>query len=219
MMNRVVALKLSSTLPIVFASAAGLALMDWSTAASACLTPKPPPALKGGPVDGEIDVPTDVVPFYDALAAHIDINNFAAHAAEFVLTSSDGDVIRTSVARSHVWTFELTPERHLTPHTTYTLRGTWSFPVWTGGPTSAEGALVFTTGAGPLGALPPAPVATLQHYQIVNTPLTSCSPLQTGTCFSFAVGLPVDADHFIAGRDGGKFNPFNYLYDGPFFSD
>jgi MYXO-CTERM domain-containing protein len=80
-------------------------------------------------------------------------------------------------------------------------------------------ALVFTTGSGPVTELPPAPLARLQHYQIVNTPLTSCSPSKAGTCVSFAVGLPVEASLFVAGSDAaiGFYGP--QLYYGPFFTD
>jgi hypothetical protein len=173
----------------------------------------------GAPREGDVDVPTDVVPFYDALAARLNIDDLGASGAEFTMTSSTGDVVRTSYAKSHVWTFDLTPERHLEPHATYTLRGTWNLMGSGAAPTSVEVALVFTTGDGPLAQMPPAPAARLQHYRFQNTARTSCSPSETGTCVSFASGLPVSVGHFIAGQDGGRFNPYDYLYQGPFFTD
>ena len=208
------ALKVNFALATLLAGASAVAL-NWATPASACVTRGPPPALVGGPVDGETDVPTDVVPFYDALRMGIGlaIQSSELPAAQFVLVSPSGDEIRTTVARSHVWTLQFTPEKQLEPHTTYTLRGTWTGQTF-------DATLVFTTGAGPLAASPPAPVARLQHYQFVDTPLTSCSPPKTGSCISFAVGLPVEATPIESARDAGfGFGPQAYLFHDPFFFD
>jgi len=209
------ALKVTFALPTLLAGALSVAMVSWATPASACQWPSPPPALVGGPADGETDVPIDVVPFYDALRMGIGlaIQSSEPPAAQFVLISPSGDEIRTSVARSHVWTLQFTPEKQLEPNTTYTLRGTWPAQTF-------DASLVFTTGAGPLAALPPAPVARLQHYQFVDTPLSSCSPARTGSCISFAVGLPVEATPIESARDAGfGFGPQAYLFHDPFFFD
>jgi hypothetical protein len=179
-----------------------------------------PPALEGSPADGDTDVPTDVLPFYDANAAWLAVDSLPAQNPSFILTSSKGDAIRATFAKSHVWTVTLTPERQLEPQTTYTLRGTWDLMgTGTGGPTSADVAILFTTGAGPYTGVPPAPAARLQHYQIKGAAVTSCSPAQTGSCVSFADGsLPMASTPFIGGADGGfPFGP--YLYRRAFYTD
>jgi hypothetical protein len=200
-------------LPFIVATAVAMVTMHCPMRAAACVWPGAPHALVGRPIDGEMDVPTDVVPYYDALAAGIDINQLASSAAKFVLVAPSGDEIRTNVVRSHITTLEITPERQLEPQTTYTLRGTWTGQ-------SFNAALAFTTGAGPVATLPPPPVASLQHYRFVGTGFSTCSPPQSGSCISFDADLPVEAMPFQAGRDAGfGFGPGVYLREGPFFDD
>ena len=71
-MVRAVASNVTRALPFVLASFAGIAVMHDPTPASAFVTMRPPSGLVGRPVDGEGEVPTDVVLFYDALRARID---------------------------------------------------------------------------------------------------------------------------------------------------
>ena len=192
-----------------------LAATHWPATGRACSNPAPPISLVGSPVDGELDVPTDVVPFFDSITARL--TGIDPSAVRFTLTSGSGDVVRATAARSQVWTFAVTPERRLEPNTMYTLKGEWA-TLPDGGP--AEASLVFTTGAGPVAAEPSPPRAHLQHYKFEDVPLTSCSPQKAGTCvsvparsiveYAFADGSKPDA---TAGFDS------RYLMTGPFFTN
>lgn len=174
--------------------------------AHACTTLAPPAALIGYPADGQTDVPTNVVPFYNVADARIG----DVATAQFELTSAEGAVIEVQAARSHVWHADLVPSELLQPNTEYRIEV--SLP---------NGEMVtgvsFTTGAGPSEGAPPPPSATLQHYQFApDVPLSSCSPLQTGTC----VALPGDLATEVTNLWNGNADPtYVYLYEGSFFTN
>jgi hypothetical protein len=164
------------------------------------------------PANGDTDVPTDVVPFYDS-------NRVPSNIKVVLTSSTTGTTIRATPSTSQMWTTSFTPERALEPSTKYTLHGTWdSVGTGTGGPTSVDLSLEFTTGAGPYEGLPPPPAARIQHYQITGAAVTSCSPPQTGSCISYPDGLAVDFEPFVAGSDAGSFSP-PYLFRESFLWD
>ena len=188
--------------------------------ANACSIALGPPALKGTPVDRAVDVPTDVVPVYDVIAAQVSESSLPA--ATFVLTDDAGLNTAVTAKQSFVWSFELFPAAPLQPSTRYTLHGSW--PAMTSIPGTTELSLSFTTGSGASTDVPLAPAASLQHYQLNSTMLNSCAPPHTGSC----VAIPPDTlarvsyiDSFgqeIAWRaPDGTFQP--YLMTGPFYTD
>lgn len=114
--------------------------------ARACLQPAPPRALVGYPAHGADDIPTDVVPFYDAVTA--DLGELGA--VSFRLESASGDVIPVTSDSKYVWSFTLTPARSLEPQTTYTLTAAIAMD-----PNASPLAPIsFSTGAGPMPGLP-----------------------------------------------------------------
>lgn len=160
----------------------------------------------GSPSDGDIDVPTDVVLTVEGIALWPDQRDLANIDA--VLSSDDGAELALSVARPYVWSYTWTPERRLQPNTSY--RFTLSDPE--GDPVS----IGFTTGAGPLDdELPPPPPAFLQHYQLVNGPLSSCSPWQSGTC------VAVPDDLWVQARSIDEFGQLGepYLHRGAYLGN
>jgi hypothetical protein len=171
--------------------------------ASACSTTPPPPALVGSPSDGDVEVPTDVLPFYDSTAAEIqDLTQ-----VEFSLTSSTGDSIGIKANATYQGTFELTPDHPLEPSTKYTLLATLA---------GATPSVAFTTGSGPVSSAPLPPSARLQHYQFGQPLQNDCSPWAAGTCVAVANGLPVEAvDIDQLGQDA----PFRYLYTTSWFEN
>ena len=199
-------------LRVLLASATGLAAMQWTTPASAC-GPRPPELL-GRPRDGNTGVPTDVIPYYDQYAASFDVNRLPA--ARFVLTSATGEVIPMTPTHRPFSTFELTPERILSPRTTYELHGTWTVPVSRENPTGTiDRSLEFTSGAGPYGNVPAAPIAGVEHYLLHDIDGTA---LSAGSCIFASSDLPIEATFFVGGEDGGA-ESSSRLYMGPFFDN
>jgi MYXO-CTERM domain-containing protein len=184
--------------------------------ARACSIVLGPPVLRGTPADGAVDVPTDVVPVYDVIAAQM------AGSSQFFLTDDAGQTTAVTPKQSFIWSFELFPAVPLRPLTRYTLHGSW--PATTSVPGQTELSLSFTTGPGASTDVPVAPTASLAHYQVTSMMVNSCSPPHTGSC----VAIPQDTltrvsyiDSFgqeVASRAGdGTFLP--YLMTGPFFTD
>lgn len=155
-------------------------------AASACSTVGPPIALSGYPNDGDVEVPTDVVPFYDSSPFY----SWGVSITQLMLTSSAGDSTSVVASEGHLNTEELTLGKTLQPDTEYTLVVNLSQSSNANVPKSLT--LTFTTGAGPESAAPPAPEAFLQHYQLAQPPLSSCSPWAHGTCVALSPGFVVE---------------------------
>jgi len=179
--------------------------------AAACSTLPPASALRGYPSDGEVEVPTNVVPFYDAASAY----GTPLEHATFTLTSSAGESLTAQAARAQVATTELTIESELQPNTSYTLVASFDEPA---GPDFVETlTLAFTTGAGPASSAPPAPPrGFLRHYLFADQPRSSCSPSEQGTCVAVSAGLPVEATNV---DDVGQENSLKFLYRESWFTD
>lgn len=177
--------------------------------AQACSIAAPPPALSGSPSQGDVDVPTDVVPFYELYAAGID----NPQQASFQLKSAAGDAIALRAEQTHVWTFALVPEQPLQPQTAYTLSATVPASVNGGETTLLQ--LTFTTGNGPVATTPEPPQGSLQHYRFSQPAQSSCSPARSGTCVAITSGFPVEA------TDVDEFGQAlsSYLYRGPWFTN
>jgi hypothetical protein len=172
------------------------------------------PALVGSPADGDVGVPTDVVPVYDRTAAGLE----GDPTARFELAGDNGEVIALTRRNKHVWGFELVPASALAPNTRYTLRGSWQSPFVSTGP--VELALSFTTGSGPTVAPPDPPVAAIQHYDFRGLGNSSCDPQPTGSCLSLPQNTMVQAiviDDF--GQENGRFDEATgaYVIDGYLF--
>jgi hypothetical protein len=199
-------------LRFLLASAAAFGALKGSRPALAC--GRQPPILRGQPRSGNTAVPTDVIPFYDEYAAWLDASRLSA--AHFVLTSSTGEVIHTTPTHRQVSIFELTPERPLAPLTRYTLQASWVvLPTQTVPVANIERSIVFTSGAGPHGKMPAAPIAGLQHYVVQEIDGTL---LNAGTCIFYQSDLPIEATFFASGRDeASQSDP--HLYMGPFYED
>lgn len=181
----------------------------WAPSAAACSFAAPPLALSGSPSQGDVEVPTDVVPFYDMAAARIG----DPLQASFRLESAAGDAIALSAEQTHVWTFALVPERQLQPQTEYTLSAT--LPPSVNNPEKTMLQLSFTTGNGPLATLPEPPQGSLQHYRFNNPTETSCSPASSGTCVALTSGFPVEATDIDSFGQALS----SYLYQGPWFTN
>jgi len=157
-----------------------------------------------------VNVPTDVVPFYDASSAP----QSDLESAEFTLTSAPGDTLTAQPARAQLNTTELTIERALQPNTTYTLVAKLSKP---SGPDYVESlSLTFTTGAGPVSAPPAPPQGFLRHYRFAEPPHSSCGPWEEGTCVALTAGLPVEE---IEVDEFGQDDQWTYLRREPWFID
>ena len=197
-------------LRVLLVSATGFAAMQWTAPASAC--GPAPPTLHGRPLDGNTNVPTDAVPFYNEPLAWLD-NRLSS--ARFVLMSPTGNIPTTATHRP-TSTFDLKPERSLSPNTKYTLHGTWTVPVSKEFPTgTVDRSLEFTSGAGPYDKVLAAPKAGVQHYVLKEIDGTF---LGAGSCIFFPSDLPIEATFFSAAGDGGaEWGPRLFL--GPFFHD
>lgn len=201
-------------------SVGGAAGLATPVPANACSIVLGPPALRGTPADGAVDVPTDVVPVYDVIAAQMSESSLPA--ATFVLTDDAGQSTAVTARQSFVQSFELFPAAPLQPSTRYTLRGTWATTTSTPGGTDLS--LSFTTGPGASTDVLTPPTASLAHYQLTSMTLNTCAPPHTGSC----VAIPSDTlvrvsyiDSFgqeVAWRaPDGTFQP--YLMTGPFLTD
>ena len=178
--------------------------------ASACSTRPPLPTLSGYPSDGELEVPTDVVPFYDT--ASLSATN--RRITEVKLTSSEGDVLVARTAAAQLRTIELTLGEALQPNTQYTLEATLNAfedtdPVETL-------TLTFTTAAGPVSAPPAPPQGFLRQFQFAVRPKSSCDLGEYGTCVVLSSGFPVEATYIDA---SGQESPYVFLYREPWITD
>jgi len=185
-------------------------VFGWADPARACSTSLPPATLVGYPMNGDADVPVDVVPVYDGPAAHI-LEATGTGNASFVLRSASGALIEVTPVRNFQWSIELIPERELEPNTAYTIEAT--IEADNGGPTVV--AAGFRTGA-ERAAAPSVPTdAFLEHYRFPKGIGNSCSREPTGTCVAFT-GAPIAAS-FI-----DEFNQEHtpaYLFSHPTFTN
>jgi hypothetical protein len=172
--------------------------------ASACSWITPPPALRGYPSDGAEGVPTDVVPFFS--------NEVDLRDATVILTSAAGDAIAARLASAQQAIIEVTFEKALQPNTTYTLVAKLGRPA---GPESVESlSLSFTTGAGPVSAVPAPPEANFHSYRFGHR-VSNCSEME-GTCVAVTSALPVEATVTDA---AGNHSEYVHLRSEPWFSD
>jgi hypothetical protein len=170
---------LSQVVPVVTGALLAATTLQPSTA-HACSTIAPLPDFdQGEPRDNATDVPTDVVLYYPMPVGPVSEGD--AVPGVFALQTTDGVEVAITARRAGAWGYELVPAELLAPNTEYVLTGSWT----TANSEALEDTQRFTTGAGPLQATPPAPTATLEHYRIVQTPLSSCSPPEIGSCLSF----------------------------------
>lgn len=163
------------------------------------------PLLVGSPANGDVDVPTDVIPYYSLQMIH----ESTPSDIPLSLVSADGEEIALTVESNSVNVFEIVPHRTLEPNTEYTLSATLN--------TSRDGTgeskvdqITFTTGAGAFAGTPEPPDALLVHYRFQESASGSCHS-DTGTCVAFQPGLPVLAEF------GGATD--SYLYDASYFSN
>lgn len=185
-------------------------VIGWADPARACSTSLPPVTLDGYPMNGDADVPVDVVPVYDAVAAQI-LDATGTGSSSFTLRSSSGELVRVTPVRTFVWSIELIPERELEPNTAYTLEATLE-PFQ--GPTTIV-MVDFHTGA-ERAAAPSVPTDSfLQHYRLAGGDKTSCSPPAAGTCIAFTRGTMTATfvDEFDQEHEPA------YLYSHPTFTN
>ena len=125
-----------------------VAIAGWLYApepAHACSYMRGPAVLQGYPVEGQIDVPTDVRPVFSSFAAWID--DFDMQSPVFELATASGQSVAVTPRRSFIGGFEVIPDVALESQTVYTLTGRWtslSTP-----PMEVSVSLSFTTGAVP----------------------------------------------------------------------
>ena len=166
------------------AAAVGAAVIAWADPAQACSYALPPPSLVGYPMNGDADVPVDVVPVYEGPAAHI-METTGTGSASFGLRSASGALIEVTPVHTFQWSIELIPERELESETAYTIEATLK-PFNGGGTTMVT--VNFRTGS-ERAAAPSVPTdAFLQHYRLAQENPTSCSPESAGTCIAFVRG-------------------------------
>ena len=198
-----------------------VAIAGWLYApepAHACSYMRGPAVLQGYPVEGQIDVPTDVRPVFSSFAAWID--DFDMQSPVFELATASGQSVAVTPRRSFIGGFEVIPDVALESQTVYTLTGRWtslSTP-----PMEVSVSLSFTTGAGPVADPPPSVSASLQHYVFDGRDLSSCNSPRTGTCVSFPADVMVKFTHIDnLGQEWGDYLPdgelIGYLQGGPFF--
>ena len=162
------------------------------TRATACSFPEPPPALVGTPVDGALDVPTNVIPVYDQVAFYSYAAGPDAAASAFELLSPEGVSLPFTLRPSHVQHFELVPVSPLEPRSTYLIHVTLQ-PLPGSTQPLVELDLSFTTGDGPTNEIPPPPSGRIQHYTAFgNIAIDSCSPGPNNSCVFFQTPGPMD---------------------------
>src|SRR5690606_26306189 len=182
-------------------AALGLSLVGPKDA-RACTTAQPQAELHGYPTDGEADVPTDVVPFYNSHTARV----HDVAKASFTLVSSEEEAIAVNAEASYAGHVELVPVEPLQPNTIY--RIDLSLPSGE----SVKG-VSFTTGDGPFEGALPSPTAFLQHYQFSpDVEYSTCDPQPTGTCVALGTCLPLESSHLSEGNVRGI---YVYLYERP----
>ena len=145
--------------------------------------PVPARDPKRRPADGATNVPTDVLPLYDALAGHMPFPGTDSFPPRdpptLALTAPDGTIIPVTASLSHNWWGELKPQSQLAPNTQYTLSGSWSDSFSQSETVSLS--LSFTTGSGPLSAAPAVPTAGMQRYVWDNASQTGTGCGMSGT--------------------------------------
>lgn len=167
----------------------GLGLLVAPGTAAACTTPAPDPSFElGMPLDGDGDVPTDVVPLYGipiAVLHRMSLDEITdldrPVPGTFTLTTVDGTAVEIEVRRvggQHYY-YELVPARPLAANTEHVLEGAWTIDSRTFVDT-----LEFTTGAGPVARDPAPPHARLLNFRLKDeSQLGSCSATPSrGTC-------------------------------------
>lgn len=131
--------------------------------------------LDGVPADGDEDVPTDVIPYYEL----VDRVEGTDALARFTITAKDGTAMLARFRAADETHYELAPDDPLRPNTQYVLRAEYVPTSFFNVAGSAE--VRFTTGDGPLETRPAAPHARLIHYNLDRA--TDCLP-SFGTCVS-----------------------------------
>lgn len=179
--------------------------------AGACGVQLKAPVLRGAPVAEQTNVPTDVVPVYDVL----ELGNSDWERIDFSLRSGAGELITLTpeqTASSHV---ALRPAALLQPNTRYELRATYSH--YDDGVLQLDESLSFTTGAGPLPAGAPEPLAAPQQYWFSHNGNDSaaCDFWTQGACVAIPQGEMVQVRYVLPSGE----HPFTYLHDGPFETD
>jgi uncharacterized protein (TIGR03382 family) len=160
-------------------AAAGAALAS-PQIARACTFPAPEPKFEGVPAEGDVGVPTDVVPYYQFSGG---IAPSGSVEGTFTLRAADGTSIDLTARVADRWNYELKPSQPLAPQTAYVLHGEWPSPNGPS-PTISMDDVHFMTGNGVLAAPPPTPVGRLVNYSLDPKALSSCSPQPFGTCIS-----------------------------------
>jgi hypothetical protein len=197
----------------------GLGLGLRVSSAEACTYAQLPAALNGYPADAEADVPTDVVPVYNAEALLLRLDAALSVSHAFSLHTAAGEEVPFSAEQTHIYWIELSPAEPLQPQTEYVLEA--RVPEQARG-TDAAGnqlpypSLRFRTGSGPVSELPAVPRARLQHWEFKNVPATSCDLWNKGTCVAVPKGQFVQAQ--FSAPDGSP-DPYIYLYDDAFLTN
>jgi hypothetical protein len=192
-------------LGVVIGSAALAWVLASPGSARACSIAAPPAALVGYPANGQVGVPTDVVPFYDMSTARI--GDIAS--AEFELLSAAGDAIALLAEERYSRKVELVPASPLLPNTKYRIR----LAVPNG---ESVNGVEFITGSGAYEGTPAPPSASLQHYQLEYDSHSSCGPSRTGTCVMLDGSVPVEVSY---ASPGGVDPTYVYLQEASFLTN
>jgi hypothetical protein len=145
--------------------------------AAACSVAPPAPTLVGQPANGDRQVPTNVVLYYEVPA------RTANPPGDYMLRTESGEQVALGVSLAATPPYvELKPASELRPNTRYRLDAQWHML----NGAMSETWLTFETGAGPLEQRPDAPRAVLHTYQLGRISGSSCGPMSTATCVSVA---------------------------------
>lgn len=185
---------------------AACALLAWVAVsfaardAHACPNAAPEIKLDGVPADGDVDVPTDVIPYY-AILDRVDASDALAR---FTITAKDGTVMLARFRVADETHYELAPDDPLQANTKYVLRAEFVATSFFNMAGSAE--VHFTTGDGPVETPPEPPRARLIHYNLDRA--SDCLP-SFGTCVSIGddrtvVVMSVADEKDMLGIVGGR---------------
>jgi hypothetical protein len=182
--------------------------------ADACTFPRLPPQLDGYPGDGAVDVPIDVVPFYDAGAAWLGWDERGLQGGTLTLRDPNGTEVPITIQDPHTRTLTLVPDAELQPNAHYSLELAAS----DAGNEAVSMILEFETGTH-RAAAPEPPPAFLQHYEFLDSREPACaSNWRRGTCLAFPDGVTVVGTYTDA--DGTPWGSFNgELWTKPTFVD
>jgi hypothetical protein len=182
--------------------------------ADACTFPRLPPALDGYPGDGAVDVPIDVVPFYDAGAAELGWDERGLRGGTLTLRDANGTEVPITLQEPHPGTLALVPGAELEPNAHYSLELAPS----DAGNESFSTLLEFETGT-QRAAAPEPPPAFLQHYEFLDGQEAACaSNWRRGTCLAFPAGVTLVGTYADAhGTPWGSFN--DHVWTKPTFVD